>query len=203
MKERSHDLKYPFPTAVQNRVQTPCAAPDEPTAAQPPARVASPIKWLKRLVRRQLFDLCYALNDCSAWIQRRLLRTTLNRQRAEANLDIPLQDMDQDLLGMYIRWNGHHVEKSVRYEKTVGRGSAKPILLRNALDEWSRRGYPRRRWIDWAEANLADHKRWEETGRPQLHSAKTLPVFTPSSPVMEVLKNRVSTRVLGQHSSRG
>jgi nitroreductase len=102
--------------------------------------------------------------------------------------------MDRDLLGMYIRWNGHHVEKSVRYEKTIGRGSAKPVLLRRAIEEWHRRGYPRRRWIDWAEANLEDHKKWEQTGVPQLHSANKLPVFNPSSPVMEVLKNRVSTR---------
>jgi nitroreductase len=67
-------------------------------------------------------------------------------------------------------------------------------LLRRALDEWYRRGYPRRRWTQWAEANLDDYKRWDETGQPQLHSARTLPVFTPDSPVMEVLKNRVSTR---------
>jgi nitroreductase len=194
MKEQLQDLKYPLSTAVRERVALPCAAPDEPTSSAERAMVASPVKALKRIARRRLFDLCFALNDCSAWIQRRLLRTTLERNRAEANLDIPLRDMDQDLLGMYIRWNGHHVEKTVRYEKTVGRGSAKPVLLRRALDEWYRRGYPRRRWIEWAEANLEDHKRWEETGKPQLHSAKALPTFNPNSPVMEVLKNRVSTR---------
>jgi nitroreductase len=194
MKEQVQELKYTAAAAVPRRVETPCAAPDEPRRAEPRPAASAPVKVLKAFVRRRLFDLCYALNDCSAWIQRRLLRTTLSRQRAETNLNIPLCDMDQDLLGMYIRWNGHHVEKSVRYEKTVGRGSAKPVLLRNALDEWYRRGYPRRRWIEWAEANLEDHKRWEETGRPQLHSAKTLAVFTPNSPVMEVLKNRVSTR---------
>jgi nitroreductase len=95
---------------------------------------------------------------------------------------------------MFIRWNGHHVEKSVRYERTMGRGSSKPRLLRGALDEWKRRGYPNRRWIDWAEANLEDHRAWEQTGVPQIHPAQALPVFNPSSPVMDVLKNRVSTR---------
>jgi nitroreductase len=195
MKGQVQEMKYPVAPATPRPVATPCAAaPDEPTTGDERTRTRSPIKALKRLGRRRLMDLCYALNDCSAWIQRRYLRTTLERHRAEVNLTIPLRDMDQDLLGMYIRWNGHHVEKTVRYEKTQGRGSAKPILLRNALDEWYRRGYPRRRWIEWAEANLEDHKRWEETGRPQIHSAKTLPVFNPDSPVMEVLKNRVSTR---------
>lgn len=149
---------------------------------------------LKALGRRQLLALCVRLNKTSLWIQNRLLRTTLERERCERNLDLPLAEMDQDLLGMYIRWNGHHVEKTVRYERTHGRGSGKPVLLRRAIDEWRRRGYPNRRWIDWAEANLEDHKKWEETGVPQIHPAKTLPVFNPESPVLEVLKNRVSTR---------
>ncbi|OFV93323.1 MAG: hypothetical protein A3G20_01620 [Acidobacteria bacterium RIFCSPLOWO2_12_FULL_59_11] len=122
------------------------------------------------------------------------MRGTLARHRAEANLEIPLASMDEDLLGMYIRWNGHHVEKTVRYEKTSGRGFSKPSLVRDALDEWYRRGYPRRRWIAWAEENLEDYKRWDETGKPQIHSVRTLPLYNPDSPVMEVLKNRVSTR---------
>jgi nitroreductase len=149
---------------------------------------------LKSFGRDRLFDLCHWLNRTSLWIQRKLLKTTIERTRAHVNLELPLSEMDQDLLGMYIRWNGHHVEKTVRYERTMGRGSGKPILLRKALDEWNRRGYPRRRWIDWAEANLDDYKAWEQTGVPQIHPAKTLPVFNPESPVLEVLKNRVSTR---------
>lgn len=174
-------------------------------AATPPAvrpqRREVPRNWkafipksMKNYGRRQLFDLCEALNEASLWIQRRLLKTTLERQRSHANLEVALAEMDPDLLGMYIRWNGHHVEKTVRYQKTVGRGSGKPVLLRRAIDEWKRRGYPNRRWIQWAEANLEDHKRWEETGTPQLHPAKMAPVFNPESPVLEVLKNRVSTR---------
>ena len=169
-------------------------APDAPTVDEPKAPKLPPVKRLKQRVRVWLFDLCQQLIDLSLWIQKRLLRSTIERRRAENNLLIPLKEMDQDLLGMYIRWNGHHVEKSVRYEKTLGRGSAKPVLLRRALDEWYERGYAKRRWIDWAEANLEDHKRWEQTGQPQLHAAAKLPVFNPSSPVMEVLKNRVSTR---------
>jgi nitroreductase len=149
---------------------------------------------VKRFARRRLFDLCQLLNECSHSIQKKLLRTTLDRNRAETNLEMALEEMDQDLLGMYIRWNGHHVEKTVRYQKSLGRGSSKPVLLRRALDEWTRRNYPKRRWIEWAEANLEDYKRWEESGVPQLHPAKTAPVFKPDSPVMEVLKNRVSTR---------
>jgi len=153
-----------------------------------------PIKALKRFVKHRLFDFCQRLNQLSFWIQKRVIRTTVELQRCETNLNVPLAEMDRDLLGMYIRWNGHHVEKSVRYERTSGRGSGKPILLRQAIDEWNRRNYPKRRWIQWAEDNLLDHKRWEETGQPQLHSVRTLPEFTPESPIMEVLKHRVSTR---------
>jgi nitroreductase len=194
MKEQTQPLSYAAAPIRREAAPPPGTAPDEPTRADRTVPMRSPIKILKRFVRRRLFELAVALNDCSAWIQRRYLRTTLARDRCENNLNLPLESMDQDMLGMYIRWNGHHVEKTVRYERTQGRGSGKPILLRNALTEWYRRGYPRRRWIDWAEANLEDYKRWEDTGMPQLHSAGTLPVFTPESPVMEVLKNRVSTR---------
>lgn len=169
-------------------------SPDEPSRSEASAPPTGPIRWLKRTIRRSLVRLCHGLEDLSSWIQRRVLRTTFARLRADQGLSVPLADMDQDLLGMYIRWNGHHVEKTVRYEKTLGRGSGKPVLLRQALDEWYRRGYPRRRWTEWAEANLEDHKRWDETGQPQLHPAQALPVFHPESPVLEVLKNRVSTR---------
>ena len=152
------------------------------------------VRAAKRFARRRLLDFCTWLDNASLWIQKRWLRGTLARHRAEANLEIPLASMDEDLLGMYIRWNGHHVEKTVRYEKTSGRGFSKPSLVRDALDEWYRRGYPRRRWIAWAEENLEDYKRWDETGKPQIHSVRTLPLYNPDSPVMEVLKNRVSTR---------
>src|SRR5512134_537716 len=112
----------------------------------------NPWKALKRYVKLRLFDLCDWLDHLSLWLQKRVLRTTLAMKRAVTNLDMPLDQMDQDLLGMYIRWNGHHVEKTVRYEKSQGRGASKPALLRSALDEWHRRSYPRRRWIEWAEA---------------------------------------------------
>jgi nitroreductase len=157
-------------------------------------RFPNPWKAFKQYARRRLLDLCDRLDSFSLWLQKRVLRTTLAMNRAVSNLETPLAQMDQELLGMYIRWNGHHVEKTVRYEKTLGRGASKPALLRSALDEWYRRDYPRRRWIEWAEANLQDYTKWEETGRPQIHSERSLPLFTPSSPIMEVLKNRVSTR---------
>lgn len=153
-----------------------------------------PWKALKRSVKRRLFDLCGWLDNFSLWLQKRVLKTTLAMDRVETNLAMALDQMDQELLGMYIRWNGHHVEKTVRYEKSLGRGASKPALLRNALDEWYRRNYPSRRWIDWAEANLEDYKNWEKTGVPQIHSERSLPLFNAASPVMEVLKNRVSTR---------
>lgn len=151
-------------------------------------------KPFKRFARRSLLKFCVWLNDFSVWIQRKVLQSSLERERCESNLNKPLTDMDQDLLGIYIRWNGHHVEKTVRYEKTVGRGFSKPVLLRKALDEWHRREYPNRSWIQWAEDNLEDYKKWLESGKPQLHSVRTLPTYTPESPIMEVLKNRVSTR---------
>jgi nitroreductase len=156
--------------------------------------IYKPWKAFKAYIRLRLFDLCDWLNDCSLWLQKSVLKSTLAMNRAVTHLDVPLDQMDQDLLGMYIRWNGHHVEKTVRYERSLGRGASKPILLRNALDEWYRRNYQRRRWIEWAEENLDDYKKWEETGLPQIHSEKSLPLFNSASPVMEVLRNRVSTR---------
>lgn len=156
--------------------------------------LVNPWKAFKQFARRRLLDLCERLDRFSFWLQKKVLRTTLAMNRAVTNLDMPLEQMDQDLLGMYIRWNGHHVEKTVRYEKSQGRGASKPALLRSALDEWRRRNYPRRRWIEWAEANLEDYRKWEESGLPQIHSERSLPLFAPTSPVMEVLKNRVSTR---------
>jgi nitroreductase len=153
-----------------------------------------PIRILKQVVRRWLLWFCQGLNDVSSWIQKHVLETTVAVNRAQINLQIPLAQMDQDLLGMYIRWNGHHVEKTVRYDKKEGRGFSKPALLRSALDEWYRRGYPRRRWTEWAEDNLRDFKNWEITGKPQIHPTENMPIYNGNSPVMEVLKNRVSTR---------
>lgn len=152
------------------------------------------LKPLKRYARRRLLDLCVWLNDLSRWIQKKVLYTTLEKEHCEINLNTPFGEMDEDLLGIFIRWNGHHVEKTVRYERTSGRGFSKPALLRGALDEWHRRQYPSRRWIQWAEENLRDYETWLATGQPQLHPARQLPIYTPESPIMEVLKNRVSTR---------
>ena len=153
------------------------------------------LKVLKRYIKNMLVDFCHWLNRFSFWIQKRILKKTLEVHRAARNLEVPLADMDQDLLAIYIRWNGHHVEKTVRNTKNIDRGWAKPILLRKALDEWYRRGYPHRRWIKWAEENLEDYKNWNATGQPQIHHEKELPLFQPDSPVMEVLRNRVSTRL--------
>ena len=161
----------------------------------PPASlIRQLLKTVKQFVRRQVENFCISLNNTSFWLQRRILKQTFEKKRAEKNLLIPLAEMDQDLLGMYIRWNGHHTEKTVRYKKVVGRGHAKPQLLRNALDEWYRRGYPKRKWIAWAEENLVDYKKWNHTGEPQLHAEQELPAFHPGSPILEVLCNRVSTR---------
>jgi len=79
---------------------------------------------LKRHVKLRLFALCDWLDNFSLWLQKRVLRTTLAMNRAVTHLDMDLDQMDEDLLGMYIRWNGHHVEKTVRYEKSLGRGSS-------------------------------------------------------------------------------
>ncbi len=114
--------------------EAPRPLPDEPTRRD--ARLVSrgAIKRLKRFGRRSLEQFCLSLEALSAWIQRRILKTTFDRLRSQKHLDLPLEEMDRDLLGMYIRWNGHHVEKTVRYKKTLGRGWGKPQLLRAALD---------------------------------------------------------------------
>src|SRR4051812_16709372 len=78
-------------------------------------RVKSRFRWqaifprrLKLFGRRRLLDLCQLLDSISDRIQHRILKTTIPRERAQANLELSLEKMDQDLLGMYIRWNGHH-----------------------------------------------------------------------------------------------
>jgi len=200
MSDKREDDTLQCENDVADCVEGGCGQKSEPDKDAPSTTERSTegplsrFKQFKLFVKAQLFDFCSWLNKFSHMIQKRILESTLEEKRAEIHLSIPLNQMDQDLLAMYIRWNGHHVEKSVRYNKTVGRGYGKPILLRSALDEWNSRGYPRRRWIDWAEANLDDHKKWESTGLAQIHPEKNLPTFVPTSPIMEVLTNRVSTR---------
>ncbi len=148
----------------------------------------------KKLVKRALFAACYRLDELSLWIQRRILRTTLEQKRASDNSAIPPAQMDRDLLSLHIRWAGHSVEKGVRCRKVEGRGHGRPAQLRAALEEWHRRGYPARPFIRWAEANLEDYERWNATGEPQFQSEKDLPVFRPDSPVVDLLTHRVSIR---------
>jgi nitroreductase len=171
------------------------ASRNEGPAAAPRAPLPLP-KTVKWFVKQRLFDFCEGLESLSALIQKKILRLTLAENRAERTLQLPVQGLDQDLLAMHIRWQGHHVEKAVRYKREEGskRGEGPAGLLRFALDEWYRRGYPQRAFIQWAEGNLADFKRWVETNEPQLHPEKELPVFNQQSPVWEVLTNRVSTR---------
>jgi nitroreductase len=154
------------------------------------------VRPIKRLVKEGLFELCAGMESLSQRIQQKVLHMTLAERRSEQTLQLPLEQMDQDLLAMYIRWNGHHVEKSVRYKRDPGsnRGQEPPALVRAALDEWRRRGYPRRDFIEWAELNLHDFERWMRTAEPQFHPEKELPVYGQKSPVWDVLRNRVSTR---------
>ncbi|MBZ5496029.1 MAG: nitroreductase family protein [Acidobacteriia bacterium] len=109
-------------------------------------------------------------------------------------MSLPLEEMDQDLLAMYIRWFGHSVEKGVRNDKREGRGHSKPALVRAALDEWYRRKYPQREFILWAEDNLQDYMRWAETGEIQSHPVEHSQLFNPHSPVFDVLLKRSSVR---------
>jgi nitroreductase len=153
-------------------------------------------KRVKRFAKNRLFDLCEALNDLSAYIQEKILHCTLEQRRAESHLAMPLAQMDQDLLAMVIRWNGHQVEKTVRYKGTPGstHGIRAATLLRSALDEWQHRSYPQRPFTMWAEENLEDYSVWQATGEPQMHSQHELPTFDRESPVWDVIRNRVSTR---------
>ena len=154
-----------------------------------------PIQVFKHFVRSQLFNTCRFLVDLSALIQTKILQMTLEEKRCQTNMSRPVETMDLDLLSMYIRFIGHNVEKAVRYKKTTSaRGTEKPKLLRLALDEWYRRQYPRRKFIEWAENNLSDYENWQLTGEPQIHSEKGLYPLNENSTIIEVLTNRVSTR---------
>ncbi len=153
-------------------------------------------KRFKRFIRLRLYDLCQVLEMLSLLIQEKILRKTLAVHNSQQALLTPISEMDRDLLAIYIRWNGHHVEKTVRYQREPNstRGQEPAGLLRYALDEWYRRKFPRRAFICWAEENLGDFNKWIETGKPQVHPEKELPVYCQESPVWEVLQNRVSTR---------
>jgi nitroreductase len=175
----------PDPPARQNNT---------PADAGNPTKPAKSIKILKRFIKASIFKFCIVLNWISEAIQVRLLRETLEQRRMGRNIAIPVAEMDRDLLAMYIRRMGHSVEKAVRYAKTADRGHGKPNLLRSAVDEWRRRGYPNRSFIGWAEENLRDHQAWERTGLPQLHPENELPPLGPRSPALQVLVNRASTR---------
>jgi nitroreductase len=132
----------------------------------------------------------------SALIQQKVLHMSLADRRSEQTLQLPVQQMDQDMLAMLIRWHGHMVEKAVRNKREPGskRGEQAMRKLQTAIDEWHSRGYPQRKFILWAEENLADFQRWVQTNEPQAHSEKDLPQYNQQSPVWEVLTNRVSTR---------
>lgn len=165
--------------------------PDDPVAITPSPSINKRFRWW---VRDRLFDVCESLNSISKWLQHRIIHQTLEQRRAVRGCETPLSEMDQDLLAMFIRWNGHKVEKTVRYARTVDRGSQVASGLQLAVDEWRRRSLPQQRFLEWAQDNLNDYERWVETGVPQTHPEKDLPAFEPTSPVWEVLKNRVSTR---------
>lgn len=182
------------PSVVEeDEVSAPCNA-EPPVAPVPRSRPR--LKAVKRFVRLRLYDLCEGLESLSLLIQKKILQKTLAVHKSQQTLLIPLKEMDQDLLGMYIRWNGHHVEKAVRYQRDPQspRGQEPAGLLRSALDEWYRRGFPRRAFTSWAEENLTDFKRWMETCEPQVHPENELPTYSQESSVWEVLHNRVSTR---------
>ncbi len=180
---------------TQGCTDLPCAPAPTPTP-EPPSHRLTPVKAVKSWGRECLYRLCETLDRISDTIQDRILGSTLEVRRARTSLDVPVSQMDEDLLAMYIRWHGHQVEKAVRYPRqphsTRGYGAA--TAVRTALEEWHRRGFARRAFIEWAEDNLVDFTRWVETSQPQLHSEKELPAFHPQSPVWEVLRNRVSTR---------
>lgn len=166
-----------------------------PAPKDEPVLAVGPVKWSKRRIKEILFSFCRLLNSTSLWIQYHALNLTLEQKRSFDNSNLPLERMDRDLLAMYIRWIGHTVEKTVRYRKSKGgRGFGKPQILRAALDEWYRRQYPLSNFIRWAEQNLVDFKKWDETGDPQIHPEHELPPFNENSPIFEVLTNRVSTR---------
>ncbi len=188
---------------MQPTMNTEPCSPDGVMSAPPPARPprradssGGPVKALKRFVKAKLYRFCELLEALSRYIQNDVLRMTLVRHRAEWYMAQPLSEMDQDLLAVFIRRQGHAVEKAVRNPRSSGppRGAQKAVLVRSALDEWYRRGYPRRAFTEWAEENLVDFEKWVQSGTPQMHPGKDLPVFGPQSPVWEVLHNRVSTR---------
>ena len=110
------------------------------------------------------------------------------QNRAVTNLGTPLAQMDQDLLGMYIRWNATTWRRPFATRRPQG-AARRPALLRSA-GRWYRATI--RVAAGSSGPKHLDYTKWEETGHPH-HSERSLPLFNPIAD-HEVLKNRVSTR---------
>jgi nitroreductase len=148
----------------------------------------------KRAVKRLVIGLCRCLCGLAEVLQRRVLHATLEQLRAADSARTPFAEMDADLLGQFIRFYGHSLEKAVRNEFAEGRGIEKYRQVSEAIAEWRRRGLPRRAFIDWAERNLAAFDRWQETRQPQLDPAPPARPAGADASVFDVMRSRVSVR---------
>jgi nitroreductase len=155
---------------------------------------SSPYRRLKGLIKNALFGFCHLLNRFSHAIQQRVLHTTLEENRSNIHMAIPPEKMDRDLLGQYIRFVGHMLEKAVRNEFVEGRGREKYKALKAAVEEWEKRGYPGEVFVSWAKENISYFDQWTQTRKPQIIPAKHLPRLGENPAFIDVIHNRVSIR---------
>lgn len=112
-----------------------------------------------------------------------------------ANMRKDAREMDRDQLGALIRYHSHSLDKAVRCEnKSVGRGQERKRLLKEAVDEWTRRGYEMGPDKLWAKEVLEEFDRW------RLGSARLArPVGSPNpastdTGLFSAIENRRSVR---------
>jgi nitroreductase len=153
-----------------------------------------PYRKLKTWIKGRVIGLCRGLDALSASIQKRLLHATLEELRAQKHMTLPADRMDENLLGQFIRYMGHALEKAVRNEYEEGRGREKYEVLKEAIAQHRKRGYPERTYVAWAEEHLASYEEWCRTKTPQ-----RVPAAKPSDPLdpdalFNVIRNRTSIR---------
>ncbi len=155
------------------------------------------MSFIKTILKKMALGCCRLLNGTSCFIQRHLLRRTLEQIRYDQHKNLPVDQMDERLLGQFIRLMGHKLEKAVRNEYQKGRGAEVYASLTRALAEWEKREYPDSPFIKWAKDNMENYDRWNETRKPQFipFPSPDLPKIGKDPGFSEVIFNRVSTRL--------
>lgn len=150
-------------------------------------------RQLKSWIKSRVIGFCRGLEALSASIQQRFLHATLEELRAQGNMALPADRMDENLLGQFIRYMGHALEKAVRNDYEEGRGRDKYEVLKQAVAQWKERGYPERTFVAWAGEHLKSYEEWCRTRTPQRIPADPSGPLNPDA-LLDVIRSRTSIR---------